>query len=142
MALAEYILLFIRNGQVYRNYWFKTGSSSFLLKLLKRRQTFLPALEGIEASEEILDSFDIDRIDPVALIIISPTLFSSGVATPLQNMVLRPQTHMGRPALGGFVIKADPVTLLFQTGYLTINQARQTFDQWLFALRIPNQEVR
>ncbi|AUB80313.1 ATP-binding protein [Candidatus Thiodictyon syntrophicum] len=92
------ILLFIRKGQMYRNYWFETGSPSFLLKLLQRRQTFLPALEGIEASEEILDSFDIERI--------------------------------------------DPVTLLFQTGYLTIDQARQSFDQWLFKLRVPNQEVR
>ncbi len=32
-----------------------------------------------------------------ALIIIPPTLFSHGVAAPLQNMVLRAQTHMGRP---------------------------------------------
>ncbi|WP_295431229.1 ATP-binding protein [uncultured Thiodictyon sp.] len=92
------ILLFIDKGRVYRNYWFETGSPSFLLKLLQRRQTFLPALEGIEASEEILDSFDIERI--------------------------------------------DPVTLLFQTGYLTIDQARESFDQWLFSLRVPNQEVR
>jgi hypothetical protein len=92
------ILLFIRKGQMYRNYWFETGSPSFLLKLLQRRQTFLPALEGIEASEEILDSFDIERI--------------------------------------------DPVTLLFQTGYLTSDQARQSCDQWLCKLRVPNQEVR
>ncbi len=42
-----------------------------------------------------------------ALIIIPPTLFSPGVAAPLQNMLLRAQTHMGRPALSGFVIKAD-----------------------------------
>ncbi len=41
-----------------------------------------------------------------ALIIIPPTLFSPGVAVTLQNIVLRAQTHMGRPALGGFVIKA------------------------------------
>ncbi|WP_295389237.1 ATP-binding protein [uncultured Thiodictyon sp.] len=92
------ILLFIRKGMTYRNYWFETGSPSFLIKLLQQRRTFLPELEGIEASEEILDSFDIERI--------------------------------------------DPVTLLFQTGYLTIDRARQAFDQWLFALRIPNQEVR
>ncbi len=45
---------------------------------------------------------------PTALIIISPTLFSLGVAAPLQNMLLRAQTHMGRPALGGFVIKVRP----------------------------------
>ena len=92
------ILLFIANGQHYRNYWFETGNPSFLIELLRRRRTFLPELEEIEANEEILDSFDIERI--------------------------------------------DPVTLLFQTGYLTIQDTRVTFDQWLFALRIPNQEVR
>ncbi len=43
--------------------------------------------------------------DP-ALIIIPPTLFSPGVAAPMQNMVLHEKTHMGRPPLGGFVIKA------------------------------------
>jgi hypothetical protein len=69
-----------------------------LIKLLQQRRTFLPSLEGIEASQEILDSFDIERI--------------------------------------------DPVTLLFQTGYLTIEGTREAFGQELFALRLPNQEVR
>ncbi len=39
------------------------------------------------------------------MIIIPPTLFSPGGAASLQNMVLRAKTHVGRPALGGFVIK-------------------------------------
>ena len=92
------ILLFIDKGQQYRNYWFETGSPSFLIKLLQRRRTFLPDLEGLEASEEILDSFDIERI--------------------------------------------DPITLLFQAGYLTIDNTRNPFGQILFVLRVPNQEVR
>ncbi len=92
------ILLFISEDQQYRNYWFETGSPSFLIKLLKRRRAFLPDLEGVEASEEILDSFDIERI--------------------------------------------DPVTLLFQAGYLTIDYTRNPFGQLLFVLRVPNQEVR
>ncbi len=45
------------------------------------------------------------------MIIILPTLFSHGVSAPLQNMVLRAQTHMSRPALGGFVIKAVVIHL-------------------------------
>ncbi len=44
---------------------------------------------------------------------IPPTLFSPGfspsVAAPLQNILLRAQIHMGRPALGGFVIKAEGI---------------------------------
>ena len=92
------ILLFISEGQRYRNYWFETGSPSFLIKLLQQRRTFLPDLEGIEASEEILDSFDIERI--------------------------------------------DPVTLLFQAGYLTIAGTRWHRSRLLFHLRLPNQEVK
>jgi hypothetical protein len=40
------ILLFIDKGREYRNYWFETGSPSFLIELLPRRATFLPDLEG------------------------------------------------------------------------------------------------
>ncbi len=41
-----------------------------------------------------------------ALIIIPLTLFSPGVAAPLQNMVLRAQTHIVRQVFSGFVIQA------------------------------------
>ena len=91
------ILLFISQGRTYRNYWFETGSPSFLIKLFQRRRYFLPDLESVEASEEILDSFDIERI--------------------------------------------DPVTLLFQTGYLTIASTRWHRSRLLYRLRLPNQEV-
>ncbi len=47
------------------------------------------------------------QVWPLALIIISPTLFSPAVPAPFQNMVLRVQTNMGRPVFGGFVIKAN-----------------------------------
>ncbi|NBC48882.1 MAG: AAA family ATPase [Gammaproteobacteria bacterium] len=92
------ILLFISEEHEYRNYWFETGSPSFLIELLRRRKLFLPTLEDIEASEEILDSFDIERI--------------------------------------------DPITLLFQAGYLTIASTRWRRSRLLFQLRLPNQEVR
>jgi hypothetical protein len=91
------ILLFIDKGQRYRNYWFETGSPSFLIKLLRQRRFFLPDLDRIEASEEILDSFDIETI--------------------------------------------DPVTLLFQAGYLTIAESRWQRSRLLYRLRLPNQEV-
>ncbi len=93
------ILLFIEGGYRYRNYWFETGSPSFLLKLFKQRQYFLPQLEQLEVGEEILDSFDIERI--------------------------------------------DPITLLFQTGYLTLDEICETgFGDLSYRLKVPNQEVR
>ncbi len=69
------ILLFINKDHAYRNYWFETGSPSFLLKLFKQQQYFLPELENVDVGEEILDSFDIERIDPTTL------LFQAGYLT-------------------------------------------------------------
>ncbi|NEX23212.1 ATP-binding protein [Thiorhodococcus mannitoliphagus] len=92
------ILLFIDKDHSYRNYWFETGSPSFLLKLFERKRYFLPNLEQLEVSEEILDSFDVERI--------------------------------------------NPVTLLFQSGYLTITGTHTRIGRLIFRLRLPNQEVR
>lgn len=93
------ILLFIDKGQVYRNYWFETGSPSFLVKLFQQQHYFLPNLDKLEVGEEILSSFDIEQI--------------------------------------------NPITLLFQAGYLTLaGQPRYIAGQNFYPLKIPNQEVR
>ncbi|WP_242513377.1 ATP-binding protein [Halochromatium salexigens] len=92
------ILLFISDGHSFRNYWFETGSPSFLIKLFQQRRYFLPDLEQLEVGEEILDSFDVERI--------------------------------------------NPVTLLFQAGYLTVASTTQQWGELTFRLRIPNSEVR
>jgi hypothetical protein len=92
------ILLFISENQTYRNYWFETGSPSFLIKLFQQNRYFLPDLEDIEVGEEILDSFDIENI--------------------------------------------DPITLLFQSGYLTIDKVIRVADEIAYRLTIPNHEVQ
>jgi hypothetical protein len=92
------ILLFISDGHSFRNYWFETGSPSFLIKLFQQRRYFLPDLEQLEVGEEILDSFDIERI--------------------------------------------NPVTLLFQAGYLTVASTQVRRGRLMFRLKVPNQEVR
>ncbi|NBC47845.1 MAG: AAA family ATPase [Gammaproteobacteria bacterium] len=92
------ILLFISDGHSYRNYWFETGSPSFLIKLFQQRRYFLPDLEQLEVGEEILDSFDVERI--------------------------------------------NPVTLLFQAGYLTVASTQVRRGRLMFRLKVPNQEVR
>ncbi len=62
------------------------------------------------------------------MIIIPPTLFSPCVAAPLQNMVLHAQPHMGRPALGGFVIKAE-MAIKVGTGRLKLTVFVQRYFQ-------------
>jgi hypothetical protein len=92
------ILLFISKQYAFRNYWFETGSPSFLIKLFQQRQYFLPDLEDIEVGEEILDSFDVDNI--------------------------------------------NPITLLFQSGYLTVKATRTRREHLRYILQVPNQEVK
>lgn len=92
------ILLFISENQNYRNYWFETGNPSFLIKLFTKYRYFLPDLEEIVVTEEILDSFDVEKI--------------------------------------------NPLTLLFQTGSLTIDKTFTRRQRMMFALKIPNLEVK
>ena len=69
------ILLFIDNHFKFKNYWFETGTPSFLIKLLKERRYFLPNLENLEVDEPMANSFDIDEIS------LETILFQSGYLT-------------------------------------------------------------
>ncbi|WP_198262783.1 ATP-binding protein [sulfur-oxidizing endosymbiont of Gigantopelta aegis] len=62
------ILLFINNGCHYENYWWETGNPSFLIEKLKEQNYYIPNLENIIVSKEILNTFDIEKIDLVALL--------------------------------------------------------------------------
>ncbi|PJB28376.1 hypothetical protein CO110_09670 [Candidatus Desantisbacteria bacterium CG_4_9_14_3_um_filter_40_11] len=68
------ILLFLKSKE-FRNYWFETGSTTFLLKLLKERRYYIPEFEEIRAGEELIGSFDVDLIETAAL------LFQTGYLT-------------------------------------------------------------
>ena len=91
------ILLFIDKGKSYQNYWFETGTPTFLVELMKRERYFLPDLDTIEVGEEILSSFDIEQM--------------------------------------------ESTTLLFQTGYLTIDSRKEKKGKMVYKLRLPNHEV-
>jgi hypothetical protein len=93
-----YDVLLYLDTRVFKNYWFETGSPSFLIKLIQDRQYLVPELEKIEASEELLGSFDVD------------------------NITLE--------------------TLLFQTGYLTIEQTEDLGGEMFYMLCYPNREVK
>jgi len=92
------ILLFINKGKIYKNYWFETGTPTFLVKLITKNRYFLPDLNNINAGEEILSSFEIENI--------------------------------------------EIVTLLFQSGYLTIAEKYIYRDEVRYHLAFPNREVK
>jgi len=56
------ILLFISQGFEFRNYWWKTGNPSFLIDLINEKDYAIPQVANYKATEEILDSFDVDTI--------------------------------------------------------------------------------
>ena len=84
------ILLFFSNYNTYKTYWFQTATPSFLIKLMQKNKYYIPKLENLEVTEEIIGSFDVDKI--------------------------------------------NLETLLFQTGYLTIDRVKTDFldNQYMF----------
>ncbi|MEA3513118.1 MAG: ATP-binding protein [Campylobacterota bacterium] len=57
------LLQFIRNKFKFKNYWFSTGTPTFLIKLIEKNNYFLPKLTSLVVGEKLLDSFDIDNLD-------------------------------------------------------------------------------
>lgn len=57
------ILQFIAKEHIYRNYWFETGTPTFLMKLIKEKNYFLPNLANLRVDERLLNSFNIDNLD-------------------------------------------------------------------------------
>jgi hypothetical protein len=70
------VLLYLRSRQ-FHPHWFETGTPSFLIDLLRRHRRLIPELGGFKASEDLLGAFDVDHIEPEAL------LFQTGYATIL-----------------------------------------------------------
>ena len=97
---------FFLSGGVFKNYWFSTGTPSFLVKLATQNQLTLEDIHGAIMSESALDLFDVTELSAQAA---------------------------GRDKL---------FQLLFQTGYLTIDQLLWDTPERVYSLRFPNFEVR
>ena len=69
------ILLFIDSGYRFKNYWFETGTPSFLIKLFKQNFYNLAEFENLRVKESTLEAFDIERIN------LETVMFQSGYLT-------------------------------------------------------------
>ena len=74
-------LLLLFQEREFRNYWFETGTPTFLGEWLKARGYFTPALEQTLADDELLSAFDVDLIRPEAM------LWQSGYLTIKQQQI-------------------------------------------------------
>ncbi|MBC7355282.1 MAG: ATP-binding protein [Desulfomicrobiaceae bacterium] len=61
------VLLLLAERQ-FRSWWFETATPTFLVEWLTRHQFFTPRLERLYASEALLSAFDVDGIEPEALL--------------------------------------------------------------------------
>ncbi len=91
-------LKFIKNDFKYSNYWFSSGTPTFLIKLIKEKNYFLPNLSNLIVDEKLLDSFDVENL--------------------------------------------DLEVILYQSGYLTIDEMIE--EDWgiEYKLKLPNKEVK
>ncbi|MEM8525933.1 MAG: AAA family ATPase [Bacteroidota bacterium] len=66
------LLSFFQNYE-FQNFWFATGTPTFLIKLLRERQII--DLEGIISDSSMVESYDIERLET------TPLLFQTGYIT-------------------------------------------------------------
>ncbi len=69
----DVLLLF--QERKFKAYWFETGTPTFLMDLLTKKQAWLPQLGSLESDAELLSTFDVNQISIEAL------MFQSGYLT-------------------------------------------------------------
>jgi len=74
-----YDILLLFDKRRFDNYWFETGTPTFLVDLLLQRQIPTLRLDGLFSSGDMLSSFDVDNIETEAL------LFQTGYLTIKQQ---------------------------------------------------------
>ena len=93
VSLAQYFI----NSCEFKNYWFSTGTPSFLIEQIKKTNFDFEDILSRPVSALAFDAFEIDNI--------------------------------------------DPLSLLLQTGYLSIKSMQKKFNMPWYWLDFPNQEV-
>jgi len=61
--------------QKFHNYWFETGTPTFLVNLLKEKGYYLPRMEGLEIKETDFSSYEIEHLN------VNSLLFQTGYIT-------------------------------------------------------------
>ena len=87
------ILLFIKNDFHFKNYWFATGTPSFLIKLFKNGDYNLAEFDSMEVGKELIDSFDIEHLS------LETIMFQSGYLTikEVERLGNSVYYHLGYP---------------------------------------------
>jgi len=63
------------DAMAFGSYWFATGTPSYLVHLLKKHRYRLENIEGVEVTEDVLNSIDSESTNPI------PVIYQSGYLT-------------------------------------------------------------
>ena len=81
-------VLLVFDKRDFRAWWFETATPRFLVQWLARHRFYTPQLERLYASEQLLSAFDVEHIEPEAL------LWQTGYLTLTERRI----TPAGTPA--------------------------------------------
>jgi len=85
------ILLFIQNDKKYKNYWFESGTPTFLINWIKENGINIKNFEELKVGELFFNKFDIDDLDIMSL------MFQSGYLTIKKYNPKREQYFLSYP---------------------------------------------
>ncbi len=68
-------IMYCLQEKKFKNYWFATGTPSFLINLIKEKKYYIPDLENVKTRATFLETFDIENLNVVSL------LFQAGYLT-------------------------------------------------------------
>ncbi len=55
-------ILRLFDSGMFRNYWWDSGNPYFLIELLKKNSSFIPKVENLKVSEDLINSFEVERL--------------------------------------------------------------------------------
>lgn len=100
-------ILNLFNENTFGNYWFASGTPTFLTKLVKRQSGTLPALDRLPVTDYAFDSYDVDRME------IAPLLFQTGYLT-IKEIFLKNDERKYRLDYPNREVKQSFLTYLFR----------------------------
>ncbi|MEB3195812.1 MAG: PD-(D/E)XK nuclease domain-containing protein, partial [Candidatus Sericytochromatia bacterium] len=114
----------------FRPYWFETGTPTFLVEHLARHRFFTPDLSRLQTTEALLSSFDVERIEPEALLWQAGYLTLHGVETARSGQRLY---TLGYPNAEVEAALNESLLPLFGPEARPAAQARQKLERALYA---------
>ncbi|MBT7410808.1 MAG: ATP-binding protein [Methylococcales bacterium] len=112
------ILLFISNDHHYENYWFSTGTPTFLIELIKQQQYYLPMLDNLTLDKSALEVFDVDQMSFEAI------LFQTGYLT-IKKVITKREEKLYRLDYPNYEVQVAFNNSLIQ--YLTQDQRKTQY---------------